>query len=79
MVLPDCKRSHLIPVATCEQWRERGLQENARKADVWVSEDFPPGKVFCDVESEPGVGITVVGKHNILFYPFCRTFRHVIM
>ncbi|KAL5017646.1 hypothetical protein ScPMuIL_007235 [Solemya velum] len=49
--------------ATCYEWGKRGLQEDA-EADVMVNLDMPPGKVFCDMQSEGGIGVTVIA-HSV--------------
>ncbi|KAL5016463.1 hypothetical protein ScPMuIL_006052 [Solemya velum] len=49
--------------ATCTEWGIRGLYEST-EADIQVDEWTPPGKVYCDMESHDGIGVTVI-SHNI--------------
>ncbi|KAK6188476.1 hypothetical protein SNE40_004643 [Patella caerulea] len=60
----DCHTFDCTPYArTCSEWGQRGL-EASTMADVEPDADLEPVKVYCDMESEGGVGVTVLGHNN---------------
>ena len=48
---------------TCAQWIEKGL---VNSMNVQISPGGDPFFVYCDVESEGGVGVAVIRKFSLL-------------